>query len=49
MNRSMAATSPAITPIASGVAGWTHPAVAQWIAGLSRVPTLLASRPAAEA
>jgi hypothetical protein len=27
------------------VAGWTHPTVAQWITGLSRVPIVLASRP----
>jgi len=30
------------------VAEWIHPTVADWIAGLSRVPALLASRPASE-
>jgi hypothetical protein len=27
------------------VAGWMHPMVAAWIAGLSRVPAVLAARP----
>jgi hypothetical protein len=31
------------------VATWIHPTVGEWLAGLSRVPAVLASRPASEA